>query len=324
MTTTASSPGNLFLCGEHAVVYGYPAIICSVEQRTAVTVTRTDNPSIEVTSAEFGTARAKIEERDIMVTTPNDELAIFLDLVRSLGLPSGFTASITSSIPVQSGMSSSTAVLASFLYALRNEFSLPIEPSSFYDLLLPLQKKVHGGKASGSEIFSSTLGGFHRIERRDDVVESHKLCEHDLDIVIADTRVHAPTSLTVGYHVPSLIDRRRDLVFETFDRIRDITNEAQKALQDGDAQKLGKLINENHHMLQRLGLSHPKLDDCVGEALDAGALGAKLSGSGWGGIMFALVDDEHAEDVKAALERTRATVIATSIGGEGTRVEEHI
>ena len=71
-----------------------------------------------------------------------------------------------------------------------------------------------------------------------------------------------------------------------------------------------------------LGVSHPKLDDCIAEARDAGALGAKLSGSGWGGIMFALVEADTRDAVRAALERTRARIIATTIGGPGTRKEE--
>ena len=322
MTVRASSPGNLFLCGEHAVVYGYPAITCSVERRTTVSLTRTDTGTVRIVSDTCGAIEAEITDTGLQTTTDNEDLRIFMDLISSLSIPTGFDATITSEIPLKSGMSSSTAVLSSFLMACSEEFGLGIHPAAYYEKLLPVQRAIHGGKASGSEIFSSSVGGFHHIQRDGDTVSAKRIAELNLDIIIADTGVVAPTYLTVGYHIPSLIKRKKEQVYAAFDAIGDITTRMSRALARGDTQRIGALMDENQEILKALGVSHPKLDDCVNEAKTAGALGAKLSGSGWGGIMFALVEPDTKDQVRAALESTWARVITTSIGGPGTRREE--
>ena len=322
MTFAASSPGNIFLCGEHAVVYGYPAITCSVECRTRVLLTPLDAPDIRIHSETCGTIEAELDGGTVRPRTENPELSVFLDLLSTLPLPTGLEAHITSDIPLKSGMSSSTAVLCSFLAACSDAFDLGIRPQAYYERLLPIQRNIHGGKASGSEIFSSSMGGFHHIQRDGDRVRARRLGELDLDIIIADTGVFAPTFLTVGYHVPSLIDRKKEQVFEVFEAIGAVTERMQDAVARGDRQRIGELMDRNQLLLSALGVSHPKLDDCIAEARDAGALGAKLSGSGWGGIMFALVEADTRDAVRAALERTRARIIATTIGGPGTRKEE--
>ena len=60
-------------------------------------------------------------------------------------------------------------------------------------------------------------------------------------------------------------------------------------------------MTENHRLLQQVGVSSAELDFLVDTALQAGAVGAKLSGSGRGGNMIALAAEENAEDVSAAL-----------------------
>jgi mevalonate kinase len=322
MTVRASSPGNLFLCGEHAVVYGYPAITCSVERRTTVSLTSTDSKMIRIVSDTCGKIEAELTGTGVRTITDNEDLRIFMELIATLPLDTGFDAHITSDIPLKSGMSSPTAVLSSFLMACSEEYGLGIHPTSYYERLLPVQRAIHGGKASGSEIFSSSMGGFHHIRRDGNAVSAKRIAELDLDIIIADTGVFAPTHLTVGYHIPSLIERKKEQVYAAFDAIGHITDRMSRALAKGDVPAIGALMDENQAVLKALGVSHPKLDDCVSEAKAAGALGAKLSGSGWGGIMFALVQEDTKEQVKRALESTWARVITTTIGGQGVRLEE--
>ena len=73
------------------------------------------------------------------------------------------------------------------------------------------------------------------------------------------------------------------------------------SLEDGNFKVLGKLMIENHALLQKLGVSCEELDHLVKVALDNGALGAKLCGSGKGGNIVAIVEDNHAESIKSAL-----------------------
>jgi mevalonate kinase len=91
-----------------------------------------------------------------------------------------------------------------------------------------------------------------------------------------------------------------------FERIGEITRAARQAIEGGDAASLGTLMNANHELLQRLTVSSIELDLLVESAIDAGALGAKMSGGGRGGNIIALVTESHTRQVIAALHSAGA------------------
>ncbi len=312
----ASAPGNVFFSGEHAVVYGRPAIVASIEKRTYVEICPRDDDRVIVNSREFGIADMRVNGEN---KSGPKELEVILDFIDSLVTKStrekGFEVKIWSEIPAESGMSSSTAVLSALLDALNDFLGLGISRDNYFQVIFPFQERIHGGKASGSEIYSSVFGGFHWLDRSNGVVE--KIAEFEIPVVIGDTLVRSPTKLTVGYHVPSLIDRYPEMVEDAWNQIAEITRKMRKALESRDLAKIGDLMNQNQEVLSSLGLSHPKLDDLISEALKAGAVGAKLSGSGWGGIMFAVCYPEDQKKVADAMKKTRARILVTSLGGPG-------
>ena len=91
-----------------------------------------------------------------------------------------------------------------------------------------------------------------------------------------------------------------------FDQIGDIVDEAHQAIKAGDVDTLGPLMDDNHELLIKVGVSSPKLDKLVEAARFAGAMGAKLSGAGRGGNMIALVEDDVVEEVAEALREAGA------------------
>ena len=321
-----SAPGNLFFFGEHAAVYGRPAICAAVDRRTYVELTERNDSKILVTSDSFGSGSAQISENrlsDKVFKAP--ELSTTFDFIDMLAakfkLERGFELKIRSDVPVNSGMSSSTALLSAVFKAVSGFAGQNIAAEKYFDYLYPMQVKVHGGKASGSEIISSALGGFNKVQKIEAGSKTNLKFEHlgvhKFSIIVGNTKVSSPTSLTVGYHVPSLIARNKTRVLGVFDEIAAISEKAEAVLAKDDEVKLGKLMNKNQELLSSLGLSHPKLDDCIEEARKAGALGAKLSGSGWGGIMFALTRKEDSEKVLRAIQTTGADAFKTEVGGNG-------
>jgi len=326
MKVTASAPGNIFFLGEHAVVYNEPCVITSVGKHTTVTVEERTDKKIEVVSEAFGKASAEISDftlKNRMIEA--DELDITLDLceylLKKLEIKTGFSLHIASEIPVKSGMSSSTALLSSILCALGELFGSPLPTDDYWEALYPFQVKLHGGKASGAEMISSAIGGFNTFKKAEKGIDWSPIGELPCAVVIADTRISVATSMTVGYHVPSLMDRDKERVMSTFKQIGDLTRESGKAIKSADLEEIGRLMNEDQKLLASLGLSHPKLDDCISEAMKAGALGAKLSGKGWGGTMFALCEDDTQDAVAKAMARTRADIMITEIGVSGVNVK---
>ncbi|MCK5233577.1 MAG: mevalonate kinase [Candidatus Aenigmarchaeota archaeon] len=329
MAIKASAPGNLFLFGEHAAVYGRPAICAAVGKRTEVLVSENNKVSVVIFSDAFGKAEIPFapDEKIRAEKKELENVALFVRHIRKkFGITKGFDLKIASEVPVNSGMSSSTAVFCSILGALSAFAGKSLDKKEYFDIIFPYQAKVHGGKASGSEIVSSTFGGFSYIKKLKDgippKIETKNIEGHKFYVVIANTKVDAPTSLTVGYHVPSLIKRDSKFVYGVFDKIAEVAEEAIPALKGKNVEALGELMNENQKLLSSLGLSHPKLDDCIKEALSAGALGAKLSGGGWGGIMFALCREKDVSAVKKAIASTGAETIETEIGACGITVSE--
>ncbi len=326
----ASAPGNLFFAGEHAVVYCYPAIVVSIGKRTFVEVTERNDEKVEVESEAYGKAVGRIQEGKVVERgMKNQGLDAILDLCETTAekfqLKKGFSLKIDSEIPIESGMSSSTAVLCASLKAISAIFGQEIKEDSYFDFLYPLQVKIHGGKASGSEIYSSAGGGYNRLQKVEEGgktrLDVRPLGKQPFSVVIGNTKVRAPTALTVKIHVPSLIKRNPKMVESTWKGIEKTVNAMEPAIKEGNAEKVGKLMNQNQDLLNKLMLSHPKLDDAINESINAGALGAKLSGGGWGGVMFALVKEEDKEKVAKAIEITGCEAIVTEIGGDGTRIE---
>jgi mevalonate kinase len=133
-------------------------------------------------------------------------------------------------------------------------------------------------------------------------------------LAIADTGIRSPTKITVG-DVRWAWEQDRPRFEALFDQIATVVEAARTVIAAGEPAKLGPLMDENHVLLQEIGVSCPELDALAAAARAAGALGAKLSGAGRGGNMIALVTDETASRVAEALRAAGAVrVIVTKVG----------
>jgi mevalonate kinase len=138
-----------------------------------------------------------------------------------------------------------------------------------------------------------------------------------LQLVIGNSGVFAATS-AVNTKVRGWL-AERPLRMHYFAEIGLLARHAEIALRDGDWPELGRLMNMNQLILERIGVSCPELEQLNEAALAAGAYGAKLSGSGGGGIMVALVDDEHRDAVAAAIEDAGGSALIAPVGVAGTQ-----
>jgi mevalonate kinase len=130
-------------------------------------------------------------------------------------------------------------------------------------------------------------------------------------LLVGDTGIRSRTYLPVGAVRQCW---RLDLArFEKlFDAVGALAIEARAALAAGDLRALGTLLSRNHLLLRQIGVSSPELNRLVAAAHRAGAMGAKLSGGGWGGVMIALVTPETQAQVAAALLDAGAVRVLTA------------
>jgi mevalonate kinase len=136
-------------------------------------------------------------------------------------------------------------------------------------------------------------------------------------LLVCDTGIHHATRTLVGGVVQKSKKEKTD--FRSYlAKVREISSGVAKSLREGDHEDLGTLMYQNHELLRKIGVSHPKLDHLVEAARRAGALGAKLTGAGGGGCIIALSRSTTARDrIARVLRREGGTPYKISMDTEG-------
>ena len=299
--TRSSASGKIILFGEHAVVYGRPALAVPVTQVHAnVDISDSSRRGIWIKAPDVG-LNAELN------TLPSDHpvasvIHNFLFLARVSQFPN-LEINIASTIPVASGLGSGAAVTVALTRALASHLNYLITDEEVNAFTYEIEK-LHHGTPSGID---NTVVTYARPVYfvKDQPIETFNAGK-PFTILIADTGISAPTKESVG-DVRRLWMNDRSRLETVFDKIGEISFTARRAIEAGKPELLGELMNENHAILRTLTVSSPELDTLVEVARRAGAPGAKLSGGGRGGNMIALVEPENAETVSLALKEAGAT-----------------
>lgn len=299
LTTICTAPGKIYLFGEHAVVYGEPAIACAVELRTRVRVKRSDTILI---SSDIGTTGLDFEMHPYVSSA-----------ILKMGSPE-ISVEISSEIPVGSGLGSSAAVTVATLAAINIEFGKEYENDKIAQMAHEIEKEVQGA-ASPTDTFVSTFGGVIEIPSR------KKLDILDCGVVIGNTNKGASPKKTAKLvkQVAMLKDEYPDSINPIIEIIGSFAKHGKIMVTQQNYQALGKLMNINHGLLDALGVSTMELSALVYAARNAGAYGAKLTGAGGGGCMVALTDSQ--EEVAHAIENAGGKAIISRFTREGVLQE---
>jgi mevalonate kinase len=299
----ASAPGKVILFGEHAVVYSRPALAVPVTQ-VHVDVEVLDSPRQGIWIDAPG-----IDLRAELNSLPANHPvgSAILNLFSTLGLPSpagrragdegGLDISIASTIPVAAGLGSGAAVSVALIRALALHFNHPLTDEQVNSLAFEIEKLHHGTPSGIDNTVITYAKPVYFI--KDKPMETFKVGK-PFTIVIGDTGIPAPTKESVS-GVRHLRMRDQYGIENIFNEIAQIALIGRRSIESGMPELLGELMDQNHTYLQALAVSSPALDKLVEAARTAGALGAKLSGSGRGGNMIAVVDQAKAESVAEAL-----------------------
>ena len=316
MVTTASAPGKVILVGEHAVVYGQPAIAVPVTevQATARVEAAPPGAGLTIVAADLGT------RTPLTHAAEDDPLAraARLTLDRLSVPPPDAVLTVHSTIPIASGLGSGAATAAAAVRALAIAIGHPLDDASVNAIVYEVEK-IHHGTPSGIDNTVVTMARpIYFVRGRPIELITVGAA---LTILIGDTGVASPTKESVAY-----VRRQREKHPARYDalcdQVGDLVAKARRSIEAGDPDTLGELMDENHQLLIEMEVSSPELNRLVTAARASGALGAKLSGGGWGGNMIALVEEATVERITRALTKQGARrVIATHI--EATRPPGH-
>ena len=288
MKVKASAPGKLMLFGEHAVVYNYPCIVTTVSPRIYV--------EAEITPGRFNIDAPQVKNLSFIRET----IKLFQDKYK---INSGLSIKTFSDFSSRYGFGSSSAVTVATIFALNKLYQIELSKQDIFDLGYKVVLNVQG-VGSGFDIAVATFGGTLYFVTGGKVIEP--LFVEELPLVIGYSGTKADTATLVKNLKPD---------FRIFDEIKKIVEEAKIALVKGDWEKTGELMNQNHKLLQELGVSTEKLDKMCQIAVESGAYGAKLSGAGGGDCMVALVPENKIKKVESSI---------INVGGEILNVKNNI
>jgi mevalonate kinase len=304
----ASAPGKIILLGEHAVVYGRPALAVPIPQvRAEAEVTESARPGIWIQARDVG---LDSELGSLPADHPLGALVRKLLAVLHRDVPPNLRIKIHSTIPVASGLGSGASVSVALIRALAGAMDLALSDEQVSTYAFEIEK-LHHGTPSGID---NTVVTYAKP-----VYFVSGLPPETLEIgarmhfVIGDTGIPAPTRESVA-DVRRL--RASDVARweSVFEEIGSLVLLARECIEGGALTHLGALMDRDQELLQLLNVSSPELECLIASAHRAGALGAKLSGGGRGGNMIALLAEDTVQTVSAALASAGARrVIAATL-----------
>jgi len=303
-----SAPGKIILLGEHAVVFGKPAIAMGIDMRLTCKVAE---------------GRSNMVNGQPLSDRYHSYIAV---AIRDHWDGGPLNVTVDSEIPTGSGLGSSAALSVALLGAM-SAMRGGIDEEGVARAAFDVESKVQGRASPldtsvschGHGVYIDSIEGeglLWHIERDVRQWYVHHCQVPDLTFVIGFTGVRAPTGPLVA-KVKRYVDRTR-FAMEVVDEIGTITEEGARRLRDRDVVALGGLMTRDHNLLTILGVSSPELQRLVDAALPY-SYGAKLTGAGGGGSMIALTD--RPEKVVEAIRRRGGTPYVVRTGVDGVRVE---
>ncbi len=296
--------GKIILLGEHAVVYGRPAIALPIPLAVEAAI-RKGGDGINVVIPRWGV------EQKVRVTNPGFT-GIIAQMLEQLGLDKeNMTIEVFPHIPRAMGLGGSSALAVAIIRAIDHAYKLGLNDGRINELAFECEKAAHG-TPSGVDNTVATYGSPLYYQRRDEqpLFSTVKLGQ-PLELVIGMTGKESLTADTVA-RVRASWQQYPERYETIFDQIGHLTMSASDAVKSGQLNELGELMNLCHGYLNALQLSTPELEEMIHVARQNGAVGAKLTGGGGGGSMIALCPDSSAP-VKAAIEAAGFRTLAITL-----------
>lgn len=289
LSVVASAPANTMLMGEHAVLFGYPALVCALQQRIYVQAARRTD-GLLVIESQLGHYQAPMSS-----PTADQRLEFVLHAI-AISLPAvgGLTITIVSDFGHTLGLGSSAAVSVATIAALSLLQQPVLEPLTIMHQAIAVVRSVQG-RGSGADVAASTLGGI--VEYTANPISAQPVAlpesawQYAPDMCLVYCGYKTPTPAVIA-QVALAAAKQPQLFADLYAQMGACVSASMVALAQRDWPQFGTHVNQYQSLMRELGVS----DDAIEKILSLGAQQApavgqfagKISGSGLGDCVLLL------------------------------------
>ncbi len=289
MKSRASAPGKIILFGEHFVVYGVKAILCAINKRVTVTAEKISENKISIKSSLGNLVYApkkSINEIDNQLR-PFYYLADMM--IQKYDEKSGLEITIDSEIPLGVGLGSSSACCVASAAAISGVFANHSK-EDILQMAIEAEKTIFPN-TSGGDCTVCTFGGLMQYEKQNG--HSKIDSKPNFHLVIANSKIEHSTSEVVS-NVKQFKEKNEEKFSKICNEETNLIDDVLICLKNNDLKGIGKDMIKNQEYLETIGVSNEKLRNMI-ELANKSSFGAKLTGAGGGGCIFALADETNIE-----------------------------
>jgi mevalonate kinase len=289
LKSIASAPGKVILFGEHFVVYGVKAILCSINKRVTVTAEKTNERKISINS-KIG----KLDlEPDKSISEINSPLKPFYYLANKAleNKDTGIHIQIDSEIPLGAGLGSSSACCVAGAAAIFKLFG-DISKEEILKLAIEAERTIFEN-TSGADCTVCTYGGIMEYDKN----KGFKKIEYEpnFQLVIINSNIEHSTQSMVS-KVKEFENKNKEEFLRLSNLESELVEDVLKLVKENKVQEIGLKMNQNQEYLENIGISNNELVKMIKIGQES-SFGAKITGSGGGGCIFALTNESNLQNI---------------------------
>ncbi len=298
--------GKTILFGEHFVVYGFSAIVCALSSKTKATVEDLYN-SEEL----FELIDSRPKHPNFKPTLQKEYNNLVQNILHFFNISQKVKITLSGDLTVCSGgIGASAACAVSIARAVNNYFKLGCSDKQINQAAYEGEKALHGNP-SGIDNTAAMLGGLFSFKQNN--IEKI-IIKEPIEIVLVDSEIENNTK-SVLREVKIFKDNNPEKFNKLTDEFNKLYAQAKRALLDFDLKTIGILMTQNHNLLKRLNLSCDEIENIIDIAKDNGAYGAKITGTGKGGLVLVLTPGKSLQETVAqSLQKQGFFAFKTTIG----------
>ena len=309
MKSKASAPGKVILFGEHFVVYGIKAILCSINKRVTVTAEKTNGKKISINS-KIGKL---VLEPNKSILEINSPLKPFYYLANKAikNEDTGIHIEIDSEIPLGAGLGSSSACCVAGSAAIFKLFR-DISKEEILEHAIEAEKTIFKN-TSGADCTVCTYGGIMEYDKNNGFKKIED--KPNFQLVIVNSNIEHSTQSMVS-KVKEFENKNKEKFSNLSDLESQLVEDVLKLVKENKTKEIGEKMNKNQEYLEILGISNNELTKMI-RIGQSSSFGAKITGSGGGGCIFVLTNESNSKNILKKFKDNNYECFSTKIDFKG-------